>query len=83
VEELYLRFEGITIAPGFYEGLYQDPDTKERVADKSRKYCIAISRAKVVQLRQFLAEACVVFQQKCIYLNVAGRVEFIKAADDE
>ena len=78
-DELWDRFGGATVAPGFYEGFYRDPDTGERVADKSRKYIVAMSEDKVPQLKRLLAEVCDVFCQKCIYLNIAGRVEFIEA----
>ena len=77
-DELWDRFDGATIAPGFYEGFYRDPDTGERVSDKSRKYIVAMSEDKVPRLKQLLAEVCGVFCQKCIYLNIAGRVEFIE-----
>jgi hypothetical protein len=76
--ELYLQFEGRTIAPGFYEGCYKDPDTGEQVTDQSRKYTVAMPRSQVDALRSLLSVACVLFQQKSIYLNVAGKVEFIK-----
>lgn len=79
--ELYLQFEGRTIAPGFYEGCYKDPDTDEQVTDQSRKYTVAMLRSQVDALRSLLSVACILFQQKCIYLNVAGEGEFIKRLD--
>lgn len=79
--ELYFQFEGRTISPGFYEGFYKDPDTNEQVTDQSRKYTVAMPRSKVEALRSLLSFACVLFQQKCIYLSVAGEVEFIKRLD--
>lgn len=68
-----------TRAPGFYHGGYTDPDTGERVMDESRRYILAVTRRDVRRLRRVLQEACVVFQQKCIYLSVAGKVEFVEA----
>jgi hypothetical protein len=82
-DELYARFGGRTIAPGLYEGFYQDPDTKQRVPDQSRKYIVAVAPFVVDDLRVLLRAACGVFQQKCIYLSVAGQVEFVEAKPDE
>jgi len=56
---------------------YQDPDTGQRVQDQSRRYLVALPRKDVEKLREVLREACVVFQQKAIYLSVAGEVEFV------
>ncbi len=82
-DELYARFDGRTIAPGLYEGFYRDPDTKGRVPDQSRRYIVAVRQSGVGDLRAVLALACGVFQQKCIYLSIAGQVEFIEAKPDE
>jgi hypothetical protein len=76
-EELYQRFRGGTSAPGSYHGFYEDPDTHDRVTDESFRFVVAIEESRVQELRQLLSAACVFFQQKCIYLSVAGRVEFI------
>jgi hypothetical protein len=75
--ELYLRFGGRTIAPGVYSGAYRDPDTGLEVPDESVRYIIALPEGVLDQLRQLLIEVCDWFQQKCIYLSVAGKVEFI------
>ena len=80
---LFNRFGGATRAPGLYEGFYRDPNTGKRVGDKSREYTVALPRSGLKQLRLLLREACAVFSQKCIYLNVAGRVEFIEAKKHE
>jgi len=68
---------------GLYEGWYPDPDTEKRVKDQSRRFLIAIPSKKIRKLRSFLREACRVFFQKCIYLSIAGKVEFVKGANDE
>jgi len=78
-DELFSRFHGGTIAPKLYDGFYRDPDAKERIADKSYKYFVAVRHGEVDQLRGLLSAVCVLFQQKCIYLSVAGHVEFIEA----
>lgn len=75
--ELFDRFAGATIAPGRYQGFYKDPDTQARVSDESIKFVVAVPESRVEELRRLLSMACVLFQQKCIYLSVAGQVEFI------
>lgn len=80
--ELDSRFDGWSVAPGKYTGSYVDPDTQERVSDKSIRYIVALPKARLGMLRRLLAEACVQFQQKCIYLSAAGLVEFIEAPSD-
>ena len=76
--ELFNRFGAGTAAPGIYQGFYKDPDTHQRVADESYKYIVALEDLRVHELRQLLAAACLLFHQKCIYLSVAGQVEFIQ-----
>ena len=79
--EIYARFRGgPTIAPGLYQGFYEDPDTKARIGDRSRRYIVAVNQSQLDELRGLLREACERFAQKCIYLSVAGRVEFIEAS---
>lgn len=82
-DELFERFQGGTIAPGLYEGFYKDPDTGERIADKSYRYLVAMPSSNIDELRVLLAQACTVFQQKCIYLSVSGKVEFVRGAKNE
>jgi hypothetical protein len=80
--ELYRRFGGGTEAPGLYRGFYIDPDTNERVNDRCRKFFIALPEDEVDELRQLLRGVCFLFEQKCIYLNVGSRVEFVKPNDE-
>jgi hypothetical protein len=75
--ELYVRFSGITTAPGIYQGVYVDPDTRDQVSDESFRFIVAIDELQIDSLRLLLRAACIMFAQKCIYLSVAGRVEFI------
>jgi hypothetical protein len=77
-EQLWTHFGGATVAPGLYSGFYRDPDTGERIHDKSRKYIVALPGSALDDLRILLKEACWIFQQKCIYLSIAGHVEFIE-----
>lgn len=65
------------MSPG-HVGFYTDPDTKAAVYDESRKYTVAIAKNKVDELRKLLSACCVICAQKCIYLSVAGNVEFIE-----
>ena len=81
--ELFVRFGGATLAPGRYSGFYTDPDTGEQVSDESRRYFVALPKERVRELRIFLKAVCVEFYQKCIYLNVAGRVELVEAGTDD
>jgi hypothetical protein len=76
--ELFNRFHGGTSAPGTYHGFYEDPDTHQRVVDESYRYIVALEGLRIDELRHMLSAACVFFQQKCIYLSVAGHVEFVE-----
>jgi hypothetical protein len=53
------------------------------VTDLSHKYTVALPREEVGRLGALLREACVVFAQKCIYLSVAGYVEFVEGPPHE
>lgn len=77
--ELFVKFEGGTIAPGEQTGFYRDADTGQRVDDPSRKFTVAVNDDRLDELRALLQTACSVFQQKCIYLSIAARVEFVTA----
>ncbi len=79
-DELFDQFGGATRSREHYEGFYRDPDTGEQVSDESVKYIVAVPSGSVRDLRSFLSEMCELFQQKYIYLSVAGKVEFIEAA---
>ena len=81
-DQLFVLFNGRTVAPGLYEGFYRDPDTNDQVSDESRKYIVAVQSTRLGDLRALVAECCDRFQQKCIYLSVAGRVEFVEASDE-
>ncbi len=71
-------FGGATRASELYLGWYLDRQTGERVDDRSRKYFVALPHGRVDELRALLRRACAEFAQKCIYLNVASRVEFVE-----
>jgi len=52
---------------------------RQLVSDQSKKFFVALPPKKVIYLRRLLASACNRFEQQCIYLSVAGHVEFIEA----
>jgi hypothetical protein len=76
-------FGGATRAKHPLEGWYLDLETGKRVRDMSKKFYVALPRAEVQKLRLLLSQACAVFHQKCIYLSIAGRVEFIRGRKHE
>jgi hypothetical protein len=76
-------FGGATRATALFEGWYLDPDTKQAVRDLSRQYIVALPRKDLRQLRSLLRDACDIFRQKCIYLSVAGQVEFVEGPGRE
>jgi hypothetical protein len=81
--DLYHMFAGWSRAPGLVEGVYKDPNTGQPVADKSRRYVVALPHRELDRLRRYLREVGVVFKQKVIYLSVAGQVEFVEARYEE
>jgi hypothetical protein len=72
-------YRGDSLVPGEYE---ESPATQP-VQDISRRYILAISEAKVNDLRLLLRMAAHTFDQKAIYLSVAGSVEFVVPTDDD
>ena len=75
--DLYGMFGGWTLSPGYYEGVYQDPDTGLPVRDKSRQYVIALEEEKIPELREYLKKVAVEFRQKVVYFFNGKEVEFI------
>jgi hypothetical protein len=78
LEQQLFVFGGGTRAPDLYEGWYLDPGTGETIRDQSRRYIVAVPPDRVTELRGLLQQACAMFAQKCIYLSVAGKVEFVE-----
>jgi hypothetical protein len=76
--ELFERFGGGTRPPGTYQGFYKDSDSGEQVSDESFKFVVAVTESRLPELRGLLRAFTIIFQQKCIYLSVAGRVEFVE-----
>lgn len=67
----------------FVLGEYTEGRTGRRVWDESRRYTIAIPESRVGILRKLLRRAACSFDQKCIYLSVAGAVEFVSAGPED
>ena len=78
VSELRSQFGGATKSPGFHTGFYTDSDTGQQVTDESRQFVVAVNRKELDSVHNLLQQACVHFHQKCIYLSIAGEVEFIE-----
>jgi hypothetical protein len=78
LEASLAEFGGATRDTAPQEGWYLDRDSGERVPDTSRRYYVAVAPKQLARLRAVLRQACVEFHQKCIYLSVAGAVEFVR-----
>lgn len=76
--KLYVTFGAWTLAPGNYKGSYKDPDIGLEVVDLSRKYILAVPKKGLRRLKDFLKEEGIIFRQKYIYFEVAGKVELLK-----
>jgi hypothetical protein len=75
---LYVDFGTWTLAPGNYKGSYKDPDTGLEVVDLSRKYILAVPKKGLRRLKDFLKKEGIIFRQKYIYFEAAGKVELLK-----
>jgi hypothetical protein len=60
-----------------------DEDTQEIVRDESRRYTIALPDSRLDDLRRLLRSAANTFDQKAIYLSVAGIVEFVTPGPED
>jgi hypothetical protein len=74
-----LMFKDVETVPGEYV----DEAAKKVVGDLSRRYIVAIPRSKLEGLRQLLRKAANTFDQKAMYLSVAGEVEFVTARPED
>jgi hypothetical protein len=83
LEDRLYEFGGGSRSTALHVGWYVDPDTEERVHDESVRYEVALPGRQVRKLRALLREACGIFQQKSIYLSVAGSVEFVEGRGHE
>jgi hypothetical protein len=60
----------------------QLPAARAHRRGRAHPAIVAVPRARVEELRELLRQACGKFQQKGIYLSVAGRVEFVEGGSD-
>lgn len=76
--QMQVGFDGWTRAPGYYHGVWKNPKSGQIIHDESRQYILAIPEIDGDKLRGLLKLACRVFAQRCLYLAIAGRVEFVE-----
>jgi hypothetical protein len=72
---MVMFYKDVKLTPGEYLDTEQD----KPVPDVSRRYTIAIAEARLDDLRAILRKAANTFDQKCIYLSVAGHAELVEA----
>jgi hypothetical protein len=77
--ERFLLVRDVELVPGSYT----EEATGNRVHDESRRYTVAIPEGQSETLRGLLRKAANTFDQKCIYLSVAGEVEFVTAKPED
>jgi hypothetical protein len=77
--ELVQRFDGWCKTSETHEGAWKSTLSGKVSHDISRRYFVAVPKNNVKELRAILQLACVEFAQQCIYLSVAGNVEFVEA----
>lgn len=76
--ELFDHFSGWSKPQNTLAGTWKSSKTGEAVNDVSVEYVVAVAKGKLKKLRSILQRACVRFAQQCIYLSVAGIVEFVE-----
>jgi hypothetical protein len=77
--ERFLLVRDVELVPGSYT----EEATGNRIHDESRRYTVAIPEGQLEILRGLLRKAARTFDQKCIYLSVAGAVEFVTATSED
>lgn len=72
-------FREVELMPGeWVEG-----QTGKVIEDESRKYHVAVPEDQVEQLRALLRKVANTFDQECIFLSVAGIVEYVERRPEE
>jgi len=90
-EELIRRFGSLTgpetviyyLNPDPVPGEWLPSELEDPVEDKSRKYTIAIPSSRVDELRSLLRRAGNSFDQRAIYLEVAGYAELVEVDPED
>lgn len=62
-------------------GAYEEEGTSRSVEDQSLRYIVAISKTHLAELRKLLGRAANTFDQKSVYLSIAGHVEFVNRCE--
>ncbi len=73
-----LIYRGVRPARGEYQS-----DVGARVRDESWRYIVAVSRARLDELRLILRKVANTFDQEAIYLSIAGSVEFVRGTEED
>ena len=88
-DEIRRRFpEGLSGPENFYRGVdlvpgeYPDAPGDPPISDRSRRYILAIPTTRIDEVRELLQKTAVTFDQKAMYLSVAGSVEFIEPGNE-
>lgn len=71
-------YRAVDLVPGEYSDAPGDPP----IRDRNRHYILAIPTTRIDEVRELLQKAAVTFDQKAMYLSVAGSVEFIEPGDE-
>ena len=80
--DLFVKYDGWTLSPGLYRGMYRDPDTGKPIGDLSKQYILAVEEERIPDLRQYLKEhVAVLFRQKVIYLFNGREVELLTSIE--
>ncbi len=78
------KFEGFHFDIATVRGEWSPPDNLENVVeDESRKFTVAVPEEKIDELRMLLRRAGNSFDQRAIYLAVAGYAEFLEARPED
>jgi hypothetical protein len=78
-DELFDHFDGYGKARESHDGAWRSRLTGKRTRDVSRRFFVALPKKRLNELRAILRQACIRFAQQCIYLSIAGIVEFVEA----
>jgi hypothetical protein len=76
--ELAELFGGRTKSTETLQGSWKNPKTGAITSDESIQFIVAVPKQRLDELRDVLSLACIVFAQQCIYLSIAGNVEFVE-----
>jgi hypothetical protein len=77
--QLLAQFSGWSKASELFQGAWRSSASGKVTHDTSIRYFAAVHKSKLNDLRGILKLACIEFGKQCIYLSVAGVVEFVEA----